>query len=116
MLRKRVAIAQDIVKHLADAERTNDLAIVATARLAASMLEARLELNVAAMVGQDAFEAVASTFERQSASRRQLVEAHNALSEAKRFVGLGEVAIGGGGDKQVPSFQGALRAVDTAAA
>jgi hypothetical protein len=116
MLRKRVAIAQDVVKHLADAERSNDLALVSTARLVASMLEARLELNVAAMVGQDAFEAVASTFERQSASRRQLVEAHNALADAKKFVGLAEVAIGGGGDKQVPSVTGALRVVDAAEA
>src|SRR4028119_117545 len=105
MLRKRVAVAHDVVKHLADAEKSNDLALVSTARLVASMLEARLELNLAAMVGQDAFEAVASTFARQSASRRQLVEAHSALAEAKKLVGLAEVAIGGGGDKQVPSVR-----------
>lgn len=116
MLKERLAIAQDVVRHLNDAERTNDLAIVATARLVAVMLEGRLQLNAAAMVGQEAFEAVASTFERQSASRRQLVEAHNALADVKKLVGLGAVAVGGAGDKQVPKPHGALSIVDSQAA
>lgn len=116
MLKKRLAIAHDVVQHLADAERTNDLALVATARLAISMLEGRLQLNAAATVGQEAFDAVASTFERQSASRRQLVAAHDALAAAKNLVGLGAVAVGGAGDKRVPTPHGTLSIVDSEAA
>lgn len=116
MLKQRVTIAQDIAKHLADAERANDMALVATAKLAAVMLEARLELNLAAMIGKDAFEAVAATFEHQGRSRRRLVDAHEALAAAKDDVGLREVAIGGAGDKKVPSIQGGLHAVGSAAA
>lgn len=116
MLKTRLAIAHDVVRHLADAERTNDLALVATARLAISMLEGRLQLNAAVMVGQEAFDAVASTFERQSASRRQLVEAHSALAAAKKLVGLGAVAVGGAGDKRVPTPHGALSIVESEAA
>ncbi|WP_174275572.1 hypothetical protein [uncultured Sphingomonas sp.] len=116
MLKKRIAIAQHVADRLTEAERSNDLALLATARLAITMIESRLELNAAAMVGQDAFAAVAATFERQSDSRQQLVNAHSALHDAKALIGLREFAVGGGGDKQVPSGSAALAIVARQAA
>lgn len=116
MLRERLKIAQEVADQLADAERRNDMALAATARLAATMLEARMQLNVAAQVGQPAFSAVASTFERQASSRQLLVDAHEALNDTRRFVGLQHYMIGGGGDKQVPPSIGALHLVETSAA
>ena len=111
MLKERLSVAHEVVRHLADAERTNDLAIMATARLAIVVLEGRLKLNAAAQVGQEAFDAIASTFEQQSSSRRQLVAAHMALAETKRLVGLGAVNFGGAGDKEVPDQKNALELV-----
>jgi len=116
MRNERIAIAQDVASHLADAERSNDLAIVATARLAAKMLEARLAMNAAAQVGQEAFEAVATTFSRQSASRRELIEAHRALDDARGLVGLREIALGGLGDKDTKVLSAGLRVVERDAA
>ena len=116
MLKKRLSVARNVVDHLAEAERVNDLALVATAKLVISMLEGRLALNTAAVVGQHAFEAVASTFERQSASRGQLVVAHAALSDAQTLIGLDGWDLGGGGDKKVPTSNGHLTVVDREAA
>jgi len=114
MLKERIAVAHDIVASLADAERTNDLALISTARLAATLLEARLRINAAAEIGQDAFAAVAATFASQADGRQRLVQAHQALNDAKIDVGLGAVAIGGSGNKKVPSA--GLRMVETQAA
>lgn len=116
MLKERLIVARNVVAHLAEAERINDLALVATAKLAISMLEGRLALNAAAVVGQPAFEAVASTFERQSSSRERLVAAHAALADAKRLVGLDDWDLGGGGDKKVPQFAVGLSVVEREAA
>jgi hypothetical protein len=116
MLKKRVAVAQNVAKQLANAERINDLALVATAQLAISMIEGRLNLNAAAEVGQDAFDAVAATFAQQSTSRQKLVAAHQHLLEVKSRVGLDAVAIGGMGDKEVPQLTGALQLVERTAA
>jgi hypothetical protein len=117
MLKERAAVAQNVADHLFAAERQADLALVATAKLVASMLEGRLAIDAAAEVGQDAFEAVAATFADQSASRKQLVTAHKALLQTKRQVGLEAVALGGSGDKQVPTKPtGALTLVESVAA
>lgn len=114
MLKERVTVAHDVVASLADAERTNDLALISTARLAATLLEARLRINLAAEVGHEAFAAVAATFASQADGRRRLVEAHQALNDVKTDIGLGAVAIGGSGNKKVPSA--ALRMVEARAA
>lgn len=114
MLKERLAVTQDVVAHLADAERTNDLAIISTAKLAAALLEARMKINLAAEVGQDAFDAVAATFQTQAASRRQLVEAHQALNDVKDRIGLRTVAVGGAGNKE--PLTGGLRVVESQAA
>ena len=52
----RRAIAQNILDRLVAAERTNDLAIVDTAELAATLLKARLELEAAVGLGHEVFE------------------------------------------------------------
>ena len=116
MRRERLNIAYRVARQLGEAERANDMAIISTAKLATAMLEARISMNVAACIGQPAFDAVAATFERQAASRRLLVEAHASLQDAQRFVGLGEENIGGAGDKQVPTFTGSLQLVTGLAA
>jgi hypothetical protein len=102
MRRERSSIAQDLAVQLWEAERKNDLAMASTARLIATALDARLEMRAAACVAHEALEAMTAAISQQATSRRLLIEAHEALNEAKHVVGLGDEDFGGGGDKQVP--------------
>ncbi len=106
MRRERSSIAQDVAVQLWEAERKSDQAMVSTARLIAATLDARLEMRAGACVGQAAVEAMAAAIAQQAACRKSLIEAHQALNEAKGSVGLAEVSFGGGGDKQVPDLTG----------
>ncbi|MDB5663272.1 MAG: hypothetical protein JWM38_1336 [Sphingomonas bacterium] len=106
MLSTRRHAAQTVFDHLKSAERSTDLALAETAELAAAMLRARLAINVAPLVGQEAFELVVETFKSQADSRRQLIATHARLADVKIKLGLREVAIGGLEDKQVPEPSG----------
>jgi hypothetical protein len=103
MLNERLTTAREVASLLFEAERANDRAIVAAAKLTAGLLEARLNLNLAACVGQNTIEEVAATMAEQISGRRRLVTAHANLAITQREIGLGERAFGGGGSKQVPT-------------
>ncbi|WCT72538.1 hypothetical protein PQ455_12940 [Sphingomonas naphthae] len=98
----RRVIAQEVMDRLVSAERSTDQALIDTAELAATLLKARLKIEAAAEVGQDAFERIAATFAAHVEGRRSIVAAHQALAEVKVKMGLATVALGGGGDKEVP--------------
>jgi hypothetical protein len=106
MRRERLAIARDVASQLWEAERKNDQAMASTARLIAAALDARLEMRAGACIGQAAVEAMAAAIAQQASSRKMLIEAHEALNEAKDAMGLAEHNFGGGGDKRVPEPTG----------
>ncbi len=107
MRRERSAIAIDVAEQLWEAERTNDIAMANTARLLASALEARLRLKVGACIGHEAVEALATTIDQQTASRRSLLKAHDVLNAIKSIAVHATDDFGGGGDKKVPNFTAA---------
>ena len=113
----RRAIAQEVLDRLVSAERSTDQAIIDTAELAATLLRARMKIEAAAEVGQDAFDSVASSFAAHVESRRSIVAAHKALAEVKVKMGLAAVALGGAGNKDVeaPPVQARLKVVSHAA-
>jgi hypothetical protein len=106
MRREHSSIAQGVAMQLWEAERKNDQAMASTARLIATALEARLEIRAGACVGQAALEAMTAAISQQASCRKMLIEAHEALNQAKASVGLAEHSFGGGGDKQVPAPTG----------
>lgn len=109
----RRAIAQEVMDRLMAAERSTDQALIDTAELAATLLKARLKINAAAEVGQEAFDSIASTFAAHVEGRRSIVTAHKALAEVKVRMGLAAVALGGGMDKQVPESPPQTAYLDT---
>ena len=102
MLATRRNAAQNVFNHLKTAERSTDLALAETAELAAAMLRARIEIGIAPVLGQEAFDLVVETFKAQADSRRQLIATHARLADVRVKLGLSEVAIGGLEDKEVP--------------
>ncbi len=77
------------------AEAAIDNALAAAARLTGAMTEARMEANVSAVVGQDAFDGVSETLAALTSARRSIVRTHNGLAVVKDQVGLRTVNIGG---------------------
>jgi len=102
MRRERAVIAQNVAAHLWEAERIIDLAMASTARLIATTLDARMR-KAGAGVGHMTTEALSATNSQRATSRKIIMEAHEALDEAKRVVGLAEQAFGGG-DEAKPNL------------
>lgn len=96
MLKDRRTAAMKVVQSLHAAEDAIDLALARAAELNSTLVTARTEAGVSALVGQDAFEVAASSFAALARARADMVEAHKRLSEAKIQVGLRTVAIGDG--------------------
>lgn len=113
MRKQRIEAARKIAEKLFEAEKAIDLAIVCAAELTASLPAARLEANLSAVVGQEAFDEVAKTLPALVAGRQALVDTHRRLDQTKTEIGLREVAFGGPDGK--PSLHAILRAVDEAA-
>jgi len=106
MLNQRITAANEVADLLFAAERSSDAAIIASAKLAAGLLEARLKLNLAACVGHEVIEGVAANLAEQVAGRRHLVDAHARLADVQQAIGLRTLAFGGAGDKAVPAPTG----------
>ena len=94
MLKHRQSAAIKVVESLYAAEEAIDAALARAAELNATLVIARTEAKISATVGQDAFEAAASTFAALANARRDIVNTHNRLSETKIQMGLRTVAIG----------------------
>ena len=99
MLKERVVAAQRIAADLHDAENAIDEAIVKIARLAATLPTARIETNMSAIVGQEAVGKVTPAIAAAGAVRQMLTEAHLALSDTQKQVGLGARMFGAGMNK-----------------
>jgi len=94
MLKERRAAAMKVAESLFAAEEAIDLALARAAELTSTMVTARFDAKLSAIVAQDAFEVSASAFAALARARADIVETHKRLSEAKIQVGLSTVAIG----------------------
>lgn len=99
MLKQRVAAAQKIATELHEAEEAIDQAIIKLARLAGTLPVARFETNMSAIVGQDAVTKVTQAVAAAGQVRQMVTDAHAALSETQRQVGLGARMFGAGTHK-----------------
>lgn len=115
MLKQRRMVAEQIAGALFEAEAAIDAAISKTALLTGVMPALRQEANLSALVGQDAVERATQAIMALAEARRAIVETHKELSAAQVQVGLGAVALDGGGTKPATTTARALRAIETAA-
>jgi len=117
MLKQRRMVAEQIAGALFEAEAAIDAALSKTAHLAGVMPALRRDAGASALVGQDAVERASQAIAALAEARRAIVETHKELSVAQQQVGLGAVAIDGGGTKpaSVVASGRTLRSVGAAA-
>ena len=94
MLKDRRAAAMKVAESLFAAEDAIDQALARAAELNSTLVAARTEAKLSAIVGQDAFDGAAAAFAALARARADIVETHKRLSETKVQVGLREVSIG----------------------
>jgi hypothetical protein len=99
MLKDRIKAAQRIAADLHEAENAIDDAIIKIARLAATLPVARFETNMSAIVGQDAVTKVTQAVAAAGNVRQMITDAHHALGETQKQVGLGTRSFGDGVNK-----------------
>lgn len=117
MLKERRMVAEQIAGALFEAEAAIDAAISKTAQLTGVMPALRKQAGASALVGQDAVERASQAIMALAEARRAIVETHKELSVAQVQVGLGAVAIDGGGTKPPSAVASGrtLRTVSSAA-
>ena len=96
MLKERIKAAQRIAADLHEAENAIDDAIIKIARLAATLPVARIETRMSAIVGQDAVAKVTQAVAAAGNVRQMITDAHQALGETQKQVGLGARMFGAG--------------------
>jgi hypothetical protein len=94
MLKQRREAAMRVAESLWAAEDAIDAALARAAEFSGTLVAARCEANLSAIVGQDAFEVSAAAFASLAQARADIVEAHRRLSETKIQVGLRTLATG----------------------
>ena len=94
MLKQRRDAAIKVVESLYAAEDALDAALARAAELNATLVTARSDARISAVVGQDAFEVAAAAYAALARARADMVETHKRLSETKIQLGLRTVAIG----------------------
>src|SRR4051794_18156594 len=94
MLKKRRDAAMKVAERLWAAEDAIDAALARAAELNGTLVSARSEADLSAVVVQDAFEVAAATFAALAKARGEIIETHRRLTETKNQVGLRTVAIG----------------------
>lgn len=99
MLKERIVAAERIASELHAAERAIDEAIVKIARLAATLPTARIETRMSAIVGHEAVAKVTQAVAAAGHVSQMIAEAHQALGETQRQVGLGTRMFGAGLNK-----------------
>jgi hypothetical protein len=95
MLEKRRAAAQAVADNLIAAELAIDRALHSTALLSGSIPAARIDIGVAAEIGQEALEQASSTFAALVQARRGIIHTHRHLAKDQIDIGLREIALGG---------------------
>lgn len=110
MLKARRDAAMKVAESLFAAEEAIDAALARVAELNGTLVTARTEAKLSAVVGQDAFETAASVFAALARARCDIVETHRRLHETKIEIGLRSVAIGDQGKPNaMPNETGEVR-------
>lgn len=99
MLKQRREAAIKVADRLFAAEEAIDIALARGAELNQTMVTARAEAGLSALVGQEAFQTATAAFAALVRARCDIVETHKRLSEIKIQVGLRTIAIGDGAPK-----------------
>lgn len=94
MLNQRLTAARKVATSLFDAENEIDSAVSSTAGLIVTVLEARADANLPAVIGQDALDSLGAAVNALLHSRRQIVEAHKGLDVARSQIGLDAISWG----------------------
>jgi hypothetical protein len=94
MLKERRHAAETVAEQLFAAEAAIDAAIAAVAALTARMPQARVEANLAPMVGHDALLHASRTCASLIEARSGICQTHEALAVAQKEIGLGAIAFG----------------------
>lgn len=102
MLKERRIAAEQVAAALFEAEAAIDAAVSKTALLTGVMPSLRRQAGASALIGQDALERASQAMAALAQARRAIVETHKELSVVQGQIGLGAVALGGGGDKPPP--------------
>lgn len=96
MLKNRRQAATKVADSLFAAETAIDAALARAADLSSTLVAARVEANLSAVVGQDAFEGAAAALNALVRARADIVETHKRLSATQIQVGLRTVSFGDG--------------------
>ena len=91
---EKALVAQRVANRLFATEKAIDTAMAEAASLMMSMSEARTELGLSAVVGDDATSKVAQAIATLAEARRSVVAAHGSLAETKLRVGIRTKLIG----------------------
>lgn len=92
----KIAVVRSVAAKLHAAEKAIDLAIIALSELNGELPSARMEANLSATVCQPAFELSSQALQSLIQCRRQTIDAHGALADNQRDMGLGAYAMGDG--------------------
>lgn len=107
----KIEVANKVAKELWETERALDAAITQTGGFVTSMIEARQELNLSAVVGADVQTKVMEAMSALAQARSAVVAAHGDLAVLQRAMGIPTEAVGDGlpGTKPEVATQGSAR-------
>ena len=91
---KRIDIVRGVAARLFEVEDAIDGSLKQASRLIADMVDARRDLRLAAVVGQDAFARTAATISALAEARGEIIGAHDALAETRDRMGMRTVGLG----------------------
>jgi hypothetical protein len=91
---EKALVAQRVANRLFDTEKAVDKAMAETATLMMSLIEARAELGLSAVVGDSATSKLAQAIATLAEARRSVVSAHSDLAELKLRVGIRTKLVG----------------------
>lgn len=84
----KALIAQTVANKLFATEDAVDTAIMEASKLMGGLIEARQEMRLSAVVGDDAVTKLAAALSALTEARKAVVEAHNELADVKLRVGI----------------------------
>jgi hypothetical protein len=91
---EKALVAQRVANRLFATEKAVDAAMAEAASLMMSLAEARSELGLSAVVGDDVTSKVAQAIATLAEARRSVVAAHGGLADLKLRVGIRTKLIG----------------------
>jgi hypothetical protein len=91
---EKALVAQGVANRLFATEKAVDAAMAQTAQLMTSLIDARVELGLSAVVGDAATGKLAQAIATLAEARRAVVSAHGDLADLKLRVGIRTKLVG----------------------